>query len=289
MDRSSADISGQYARSGNDYNQPDDQAASSRRGRYRYATVRQWDTPSRTAPGCHEFYHSSFTRSSQHLQYRSVNPAQDFNTLTKQEIIDGLVSKSYRFGDRYDGRDHGLYASSIKKYTSASKRPLNRAEQSQLMRLLQNFTATRSWNWRSLTTTLHSFTSAGVFTPHRPVDERVKLTQTALLSTLLDAIIFKCNQKPEASYIGAQGVANLLWAMAKLVNNGQEQTPELNEAIASLLPLVNAQKDQFIPQHIANLLWAMAKLVDNGRKQTPGLKGAVGRAVAPRERTERPI
>ncbi|MGI2030371.1 hypothetical protein, partial [Endozoicomonas acroporae] len=260
MDKSPAGISGQYARSGNDYNQPDDQAASSRRGRYRHAIVRQWDTPSHAAPWRNEFYHSSFTRSSQHLQYRSVNPAQDFNALIKQEIMDDLVSKSYHFGDRYDGRDHGLYASSIKKYTSASKRPLNRAEQSQLIRLLQNFSVTRSWNWRSLTTTLHSFTSAGVFTPHRHLDARVKLTQTGLLSTLLDAIIFKCNQKAEASNIGAQAVANLLWAMAKLVDNRQERKPGLNEAVAALLPHMNAQKDQFIPQHIANLLWAMAKL-----------------------------
>ncbi|MGI2030645.1 hypothetical protein, partial [Endozoicomonas acroporae] len=87
----------------------------------------------------------------------------------------GLVRKSDHFGHRYDGRDHGLYASSIKKYTSAAKRPLNRAEQSQLMRLLQNFTATRSWNWRSLTTTLHSLTSAGVFNLHKPMDARAKL------------------------------------------------------------------------------------------------------------------
>ncbi|WBA79338.1 RAP domain-containing protein [Endozoicomonas sp. GU-1] len=279
MDKSSAGISGQYARSGNDDNQPDNQAASSRRGRYRYATVRQWDNPSRTAPTRNEIYHSSATHSSQYLLCRSISNARDFNALIKQEIMDGLVSKAYRFGHRYDGRDHGLYASSIKKYTSASKRPLNRAEQSQLIRLLQNFTATRSWNWLSLTTTLHSFTSAGVFTLHKPMDQRIKRTQAALLSTLLDAIIFKCNQKAEASYIGAQGVANLLWAMAKLIDSGQERKSGLNEAVAALLPHVNTQKDQFIPQHIANLLWAMAKLVDNGQERTPGLNEAVARLL----------
>ena len=275
MDRSSAGISGQYARPGNDGNQPDNHGAASRPGRYRHAKVRQEDNPPRTIPRRNEFYQSSAARSSQYLLCRSINNARDFNALIKQEIVDGLVSKSDRFGHRYDERDHGLYASSIKKYTSASKRPLNRAEQSQLMHLLQNFTATRSWNWRSLTTTLHSFTSAGVFTPHNPIDERVKHTQVALLSTLLDAIMFKCNQKAEASYIGAQGVANLLWAMAKLADSGQERTPGLNEAVAALLPHMNAQKDQFIPQHIANLLWAMAKLVDNGQEQTPRLNEAV--------------
>uniref|UniRef100_UPI003BB55AB8 RAP domain-containing protein n=1 Tax=Endozoicomonas sp. ALC013 TaxID=3403076 RepID=UPI003BB55AB8 len=41
---------------------------------------------------------------------------------------------------------------------------------------------------------------------------------------------------------------------------GQEQTPGLNEAVVALLPLVNAQKDQFNAQGIANLLWATAKL-----------------------------
>ncbi|MGI2029600.1 DUF1601 domain-containing protein [Endozoicomonas acroporae] len=275
MDKNTAGISGQYTRSNNDYNQPDDPASSSRRGRYKHATVRQWGHPPRTAPEHNEFYHYSAACSSQPLLRRSVNPPQDFNSLIKQEIMDGLVSKSGRFGHRYDGRHHGRYASSIKKYTSAAKRPLNQAEQSQLMRLLQNFTATRSWNWRSLTTTLHSFTSAGVFTPHSPIDERVKRTQAALLSTLLDAIIFKCSQKPQARDIDAQGVANLMWATAKLVDNGQERTPELNKAVAALMSHVNAHKEQFIPQNIANLLWAMAKLVDYGQELTPGLKGAV--------------
>ncbi|MGI2028648.1 DUF1601 domain-containing protein [Endozoicomonas acroporae] len=275
MDRSSAGISGQYPRSDNGYNQPSGHAPSSRRGRYRHATVRQQDSHPRSTPGCNEFHHSSGTRPSQYLMHRSVNSAQDFNALIKPEIMAGLVSKSHRFGDRYDGRDHGLYASSVKKYTLAAKRPLNRAEQSQLMRLLQNFAATRSWSWRSLTTTFHSLTSAGVFTLHKPMDARVKLTQANLLSTLFDAIIFNCYQKPPARDIDAQGVANLLWAMAKLVDNGQERTAELNEAVAVLLPHVNAQKKQFIPQGIANLLWAMAKLVDNGQERTPELNEAV--------------
>ena len=189
--------------------------------------------------------------------------------------MDDLLSKSARFAQRYNGSNHGQFASTIKKYASASKRPLNRAEQSQLMRFLQNFTVTRSWNWRSLTTTLHSFTSAGAFTPHHPMDEGVRHTQAALLSTLIDAIIFKCHLQPGASDIDTQPIANLLWAMAKLVDNGQVQTPGLNEAVAALLPHVNAQKANFKPQEIANLLWAMAKLVDNGQKQTPEFKEAV--------------
>ncbi|MBO9496965.1 DUF1601 domain-containing protein [Thalassotalea sp. G20_0] len=275
MDRSSAGISSQYTRSNNSYNQPNGHAPSSRHGRYRHARVRQWNNIPRTSPERNKFYHSSAACPSQYLLRRSVNPAQNFNALTKQEIMAGLVSKSDRFGHRYDGRDHGLYASTIKKYTSASKRPLNRAEQSQLMRLLQNFVATRSWNWRSLTTTLHSLTSAGVFTLHKPMDARVKLTQANLLSTLFDSIIFNCNQNTEARDFDARGIVNLLWAMAKLVDNGQEQTPEFNEALAALLPHVNAQQDQYNAQGIANLLWALAKLMDNGQERTQQLNEAV--------------
>ncbi|WBA79323.1 RAP domain-containing protein [Endozoicomonas sp. GU-1] len=285
MDRSSAGIGDQYAKSDNYYNRPGGHAASSSRGRYRHATVRRDYTP-RTNPGRNTFYRSSDACPSQHLQRRSVTPAQDFNALIKQEVMDDLLSKSDRFGHRYDGRNHGLYANSIKQYTSAAKRPLNRAEQSQLTGLLQNFTITRLWDWRSLTTTLHSLTSAGVFTPHKPMDERVKLTQAGLLSTLLDAIIFKCSQKPQARDIDARGIANQLWAMAKLVDNGQQWTPEFKVAVTTLLPHMNAQKANFNPQELANLLWAMAKLVDNGLEQTPELKEAVA-ALLPRMNAQR--
>uniref|UniRef100_UPI0013D052E1 RAP domain-containing protein n=2 Tax=Endozoicomonas acroporae TaxID=1701104 RepID=UPI0013D052E1 len=72
-----------------------------------------------------------------------------------------------------------------------------------------------------------------------------------------------------------QEIANLLWAMAKLVDYGQEQTPEFKETVAALLPHVNAQKDQFKAQGNVNLLWAMAKLVDNGLERTQGLMETV--------------
>ncbi|MBO9483996.1 DUF1601 domain-containing protein [Salinisphaera sp. G21_0] len=275
MHRSSAGISRMYARPGNDANQPDAHDASSRRVQYRQGTVGQWDNPSRTTPVHNEFYHFSGARLSQNILSRSVKPAQDFNALIKQEIMAGLVRKSDRYGPFYDGKPHSQYANSIKKYTSAVKRPLNRSEQCHLIHLLQNFTITRSWNWRSLTTTLHSLTSAGAFTPHNPMNERVKLTQTALLSTLLDGVRLKCIQKPEARDIDAQGVANLLWAMAKLVDSGLERTPGLKETVNALLPHVHAQKDQFIPQNIANMLWAMAKLADNRQEWTPRLHASV--------------
>ncbi|WP_163373220.1 hypothetical protein, partial [Endozoicomonas acroporae] len=110
MDRSYAGISGNYARSGNDYKQPDDYAAASRRGRYRQCTVRHRDNPPRSTPWPNEFYHSLGPCPSQNLLRRSINTTQDFNALIKQEIMDDLLSKSGRFGHRYDGRNHGQYA-----------------------------------------------------------------------------------------------------------------------------------------------------------------------------------
>ncbi|WP_163388137.1 RAP domain-containing protein, partial [Endozoicomonas acroporae] len=72
-----------------------------------------------------------------------------------------------------------------------------------------------------------------------------------------------------------QEIANLLWATAKLVDKGLERTPQFKEAVTTLLPFVNAQKDNFKPQEIANLLWAMAKLVDSGQERTPEFNEAV--------------
>ncbi|WP_146000346.1 RAP domain-containing protein, partial [Endozoicomonas acroporae] len=90
----------------------------------------------------------------------------------------------------------------------------------------------------------------------------------AVASLLPDVNAQKANFNP-------QEIANLLWATAKLVDNGQERTPQLKEAVAVLLPQVNPEKANFKPQEIANLLWAMAKLLDNGQDRTPKLKEAV--------------
>ena len=275
MDRGAAGISGKYTTSGNDYKKPDDHANSSRRGRSGNGTVEWVNTPNTNTPRGKGFYNTSGACSSHCPSRRTVKPIQDFNALITPEKIAHLATISNKFGARYDGNKHSQFANSIKQYTSASRRPLDRDQISQLLPLLQVFKPIQSWGWRSLTTTFHSLTSAGVFTPHKHMDETVKHSQANLLSTLLDLIKLKCSQKPEPGDIDAQGIANLLWAMAKLVDNGQERTAELNAAVAALLPHVNAQKDQFISQHIANLLWAMAKLVDNGQERTAELEAAV--------------
>ena len=295
MDRGAAGISWKYTTSGNDDKQLDDRADSSRRVRYGHGTVRQANTPPSYIPGRNEFYNTSDVCFANYPQRHSVKPIYDFNALITQEKMDWLVRISARYGDRYDGRKHGQFASSIKQYTYASKRPLNPGEQRQLIPLLHDFKTTPGWTWRSLTTTLHSFTSAGVFTSHKYMEEGGKENQAALLSTLFDAVILKCNQKPEARDIDAQGINNLLWAVAKLVDNGLEleKTVKLKEAVAALLPHVKTKaeskeaKDHLTPQEVANLLWALAKLVDNGLKpeKTAKLKEAVA-ALLPDVKTK---
>ena len=295
MDRGGGGISWKYTTSGNDYKQPDDHAGASGSARYRHGTVRQVNVPLPCIQKRNECYPASGACSANHQPGHSIKPVHGFNTLITQEKMNWLVRISARYGDRYDGKTHSQFACSIKQYTSGAKRPLNHSEQRQLIPLLYDFKVTPGWTWRSLTTTIHAFTSAGVFTPHKYMNEGSKETQAALLSTLLstllDAVILKCNQKSEARNIDAQGIANLLWALAKLVGNGLEleKTPKLKEAVAALLSHVKtkaeSKKDHFNNQGTANLLWAVAKLVDNGLEKTPKLKKAVA-ALLPKVETK---
>ncbi|MGO0309268.1 RAP domain-containing protein [Endozoicomonas acroporae] len=295
MDSGGSGISWKYTTSGNDYKKPDAQATASGSGRYRHGTVRKVNVPPSYIQKRNECHPAFDACSANHPPGHSVKPVHGFNALITPEKMDWLAGVSARYGDRYDGRDHGQFACSIKRYTSGGKRPLNHSEQRQLIPLLHDFKVTPRWSWRSLTATLHSLTSADVLTPHKYLDEGGKETQAALLSTLLDAVIFKCNQKPEARDIDAQGISNLLWALAKMVDNGLEleKTPKLKEAVAALLPHAKTkaeskeEKNHCIPQQIANQLWALAKLVDNGLElvKTPKLKEVVA-ALLPQVKTK---
>ena len=50
-------------------------------------------------------------------------------------------------------------------------------------------------------------------------DQAVRNTQTVLLTDLLDAVQYKCNESLEVRDIDARGTASVLWAMAKLVDH----------------------------------------------------------------------
>ncbi|UYM17695.1 DUF1601 domain-containing protein [Endozoicomonas euniceicola] len=73
---------------------------------------------------------------------------------------------------------------------------------------------------------------------------------------------------PEAGF-NSQGVTNLLWALAKLVENGLEMQ-QAHKAMRALLPQVvevaekKSPEAGFSSQAVSNLLWVLAKLVENG-------------------------
>ena len=212
---------------------------------------------------------------------RSVASEQSFDCFVKPERFKELKKLSDRFGAYYDGRGHGKYATDIKYYTTRSQRQLSDHEQNCLMPCLQEFKPRRHWCWRSLTTITHSFTSAGLFTPRQFTTQAVRNSQTVLLKDLFRVIRYKCNLRPEISGIDTMGIANLLWVMTKLMDDGQTLTPEFTETLTALLPHLIALKDHFNPLDTAILLRSMAKLLDNVHTPTAAVKESVT-ALLPR-------
>ena len=221
------------------------------------------------------YLESGGARFSSQVNGREVVSEQDFDRLISREKFAELDERAASFGVNYDGKGHSQYATLIKHYTSTCKRSLSREEQNRLIPLLPSFQPTTNWSWRSVTTAIHSLTSAGVFTAQKTTSEENRHTQLSVLGELLETVLHKCTERSGARGIDAKGIANLLWAMANLSNTCRELTTKLNDAATAVLPRVIALKDKFIPQGVTNLFWAMAKLVDNGYGQTLALKEAV--------------
>ena len=203
---------------------------------------------------------------------RSVTSCQSFDSLVNPQRFRVLKGISDRFGAGYDGKAHGKFATEIKNYTTSCQRPLSLCEQNCLMPWLAVLPSPRHWNWRSLTTVFHSLTAAGAFTPRSCTDQAVTNAQATALTGLLDAVRHQCQQTTDASGIDVRGLANLLWAMAKLIDNGRCLTLEMKETVAALLPHVVVLNEQFIPQHISTLLWTVAKLVESSQEQVTEFK-----------------
>ena len=204
---------------------------------------------------------------------RSVASGQGFNRLINPDQFEELKKRSVCL--HYAREDHSQYVTSVKHYTSARGRPLSCNRQNLLIPLLQAFKLATNWSWQSLTATAHPLASAGVFTCQQNTRQTVRDTHTSLLTELVGAVLHEGNQGPEARKIYAMGLANFLWAMAKLIDNGQPLTLQLKETVAALLPLVIVLRTEFKAQGVANQLWALAKLVENGLPLTPELKKTI--------------
>ena len=213
------------------------------------------------------------SRDSPPSKRRSVASEPDFNYLIEPGRFRELASSAVHFGKRYDGRMHGRYAVFVKDYAINCKRPLNHYEQSRLTPCLLAFIPPEHWSWRSLTTVVHSFTSAGLFTVQPSTD--INNTQALLLTGLLDALLHKCHQSTEAGGIDTTGVVNLLWSVAKLVGNGHELTLKMQATVTVLLPHVIAVHASLSSKDLSIVLWSMAKLVDNGQRLSAELQETV--------------
>ena len=176
-------------------NQSDNQASSASGWSHR---VRCFHPGSNFLPGSKRHPETGWSHYSLPAKRRSVACEQNFSDLVKPEKFVELKGLFDYPGMHYDGKSHGQYAAQVKRYTLTCKRPLSRDEQDRLKPILQTFKPATSWSWRSLTTTVHSFASAGVFTVQQLTREDVRHTRLSLLGDLLGAVLHKCRQRPES-------------------------------------------------------------------------------------------
>ncbi len=248
------------------YRQFDNQATSSSRWSHRVSHVPSDSKRHLTNNGAN---HSA------RAKHRSVAREQSIDYLIRPNLFRELKNLSDRRGKRYNGKEHSKYATEIKRYTASRNNPLNHREQNRLIPWLKEFKPQTHWSWFSLTTVTHSFTSAGVFTLQPHSDQAVRHAQQELLSELLHSVRYICNKRPQVRGIDTMGIANLLWSMAKLVDNGQNLTPDFKETVGALLHHVIRLQNRFNRLDIAILMWSMGKLVDKGLELTSELKEVV--------------
>ena len=187
-----------------------------------------------------------------------------------------------RFNKNYEGRKHAHYCSQIKTATKTRKKPLTDNEKLKFVAFMRHLSeVVYSFNGISLSICIHSLVASQLLYPPLSTQwqrtaldgerESVKKTQKTLIEALIKAVDVRAKRQERPPYgFGAQAISNLLWALAKLVDNGRIQVDEASpasKAVTALLLQVVSPPGPFISQHISNLLWALAKLVDNGRFQ----------------------
>ncbi|MCY4641903.1 MAG: hypothetical protein OXC41_04305, partial [Gammaproteobacteria bacterium] len=174
-----------------------------------------------------------------------------------------LKQVAKKIGRSYDGKKHSIFCTRIRKATQGRKLRLEDKKQLQPFIIhLTEVVKSSQFDARSTSTCVHSLTSIQLLYPLRQAKDRDLIRA---INALTEALLSNVAQLGE---FDNQGVANLLWALAKLVENGLQldQSDLAYGAVMALLPQVvqvASHQAGFIPQHIANLLWALAKLVEN--------------------------
>ena len=199
------------------------------------------------------------------------------------EFTSGYIQDiAARYKKNYDGRKHGQYCSQIKNATRTRRKPLTDDEKLRFVPFMRHLSeVVYSFNEISLSTCFHSLVASQLLYPPCSTQGQrtasggengsVKKMQKALIEEFIMAIKFRAAlQERSPCGFDEQAISNLLWALAKLVENGLSRLDQgglASQAVTVLLPQVVIPPGPFNPQEISNLLWALTKLVENGRLQ----------------------
>ena len=189
-----------------------------------------------------------------------------------------MQSVAARYKKNYDGRKHGQYCNQIKNATRTRRKPLTDDEKLRFVPFMRHLSeVVHSFNERSLSVCVHSLVASQLLYPPRSTrgqrtasggeGESIKKAQKALIEQLARVVESRATLQERAPCgFNAQEISNLLWALAKLVENELLQLDQgglASQTVTSLLPKVVTPPGPFKPQEISNLLWALAKLIEN--------------------------
>ena len=189
-----------------------------------------------------------------------------------------MQSAVARFRKNYEGRKHGQYCNQIKNVTRTRRKPLTDDEKLKFVPFMRHLSeVVHSFNERSLSVCVHSLVASQLLYPPRFTRGQrtasggqggsIKKAQKALIEQFARAVEFRATLQERAPCgFNAQEISNLLWALAKLVENGLLQLDQdglASQMVTALLPKVQSHQDDFTSQQVSNLLWTLAKLVEN--------------------------
>ena len=209
-----------------------------------------------------------------------------------------MQSTAARHHKNYEGRKHRSYCSRIKNATRTRRKPLTDDEKLRFVPFMRHLSeVVYSFSERSLSTCVHSLVASQLLYPSRSIPGQrtasggegrsIKKTQKALIEQLVRTVESRATLQERAPCgFDAQSISNLLWSLAKLVENRMLQIDQgglASQTVTALLPKVVTPARPFKPQEIANLLWSLAKLVENRLLQIDqgGLASQVVTALLP--------
>ena len=205
-----------------------------------------------------------------------------------------MQSTAARHHKNYEGRKHGQYCCQIKNATRTRRKPLTNDEKLRFVPFMRHLSeVVYSFNGISLSVCVHSLVASQLLYPPRSTQgqrtalggegESVKKAQKTLIEQLARAVESRARLQERAPCgFDVQAISNLLWALAKLVENGLLQLDQgglASQMVTALLPQVQSHQDSFTSQEVSNSLWALAKLVENGLLQ-PGQDGLASQVAA---------